>query len=70
MPVDATHSVDQIGALESTERVCPVSGRAHRRVHISDLLVVEHHAVLVLATGAETYPTLTTEPTSLPTASP
>jgi hypothetical protein len=54
MPVDATHSVDQIGALESTERVCGVSGRAHHRVHISNLLVVEHHAVLVLATGSKT----------------
>jgi hypothetical protein len=61
---------DQIGTLESTERACPVSSRAHRPVHIGDLPVVEHHAVLVLATGAETYPTLTTEPTSLPTASP
>ncbi|HET6920652.1 MAG TPA: hypothetical protein VFI46_14475 [Jiangellaceae bacterium] len=54
MPVDATHSVDQIGALESTERVCPVAGGAHRRVHISDLLVAEHHPVLVLATGTNT----------------
>jgi hypothetical protein len=54
MPVDATHSIDQIGAPESTERVRPISGRAHRRVHISDLLVVEHHTVLVLATGTNT----------------
>jgi hypothetical protein len=61
MPVGATHSVDQIGAREATERVCAVSGRAHRRVHMGDLLVVEHHMVLVLATGAKTSPTLTTD---------
>jgi hypothetical protein len=67
MPVDATHGVDQIGARESTERVCGVYGRAHDRVHISDLLVLEHHAVLVLAAGSKTQPTLTTEPASLPT---
>ena len=28
MPVEATHGVDEIGAVSSTERVCSVSGRA------------------------------------------
>jgi hypothetical protein len=31
MPMHATHGVDQIGTPESIERVCAVSGRAHRR---------------------------------------
>jgi hypothetical protein len=44
----------QISALESTERVRPVADGAHRRAHISDLPVAEHHPVLVLATGTNT----------------
>jgi hypothetical protein len=53
MPVDPTHSVDQIGAPESTKRVCAVSGRVHLQVHISDLIVVEPARRFVLAARSQ-----------------
>jgi hypothetical protein len=53
MPVDPTHSIDQIGASESTERICAISSRVHLQVHTSDLIVVEQDTVLVLAARSQ-----------------
>jgi hypothetical protein len=56
MPVVPAHSVDQIGALQSTERSYAVSGQVHLQVHISDLVVVYESALVLAARSQRSRP--------------